>query len=140
MTALAEAFHMAVHFKETAMRRPELHILVVENQYLIAMEVERILVESLECQVNICACAKLEDELAAAAYGVVIIDAAPSADLNRSRAQHIASTGAAVVFLSSYDELAQDPAPIEGAMILTKPLDADLLPRTIVTAVGARND
>lgn len=122
------------------MRPPELHILVVENQYLIAMEVERILVESLECEVTICACAKLEDELAATAYDVVIVDAAPSMDLNRSRAQYIASTGAAVVFLSSYDELAQDPAPIEAAMVLTKPLDADLLPRTILAAVGVRNN
>ena len=140
MTPLAETFHMFVQLKETAMLRPEIHVLVVENQYLIAMEVERILVENLDCRVNICACAKLEDELAETAYDVVIIDAAPSEDLNRSRARHVASTGAAIVFLSSYVEPAEGPAVIEGAMTLTTPLDADLLPRTILAALGARND
>lgn len=79
-----------------------LRILIAENQYLIAMEVERILCEMIACEVTITPLLRMEQDLSATAYDVVILDAAGSDEINMARAEAIRATGAEPVFLSSY--------------------------------------
>ena len=52
-----------------------LRVLVAENQYLIAMEVERILLDDLPCDVTIAPLARLAEAVQTTAFDGVIIDA-----------------------------------------------------------------
>ena len=89
------------------MQNPSLRVLIAENQYLIAMEVERILAETLACEVTIVPLTRLESELSRSPFDVVILDAAPNDNLNTVRGRMIETAGANPVFLSSYDQFPQ---------------------------------
>ncbi len=92
-------------------------VLIAENQYLIAMEVERILQESLTCDVKITPLSRLAQELSAGDFEIVIIDAAAAEPLNVERAKLIQSAGAVPVFLSSYDYY-----PVADTVVSTYPM------------------
>ncbi|MGV8937248.1 MAG: hypothetical protein ACOH2J_09010 [Allorhizobium sp.] len=100
-----------------------LHVLVAEKQYLIAMEVERILIEDAGCTASICE-SNLEAELAAARYDVVILDVSTSIPHNRSLAQMIVETGADVIFLSSYEPDSEQNRALSDYRIVSKLFDS----------------
>ena len=60
------------------MDSPSLRVLVAENQYLIAMEVEQILLDTLDCAVTIVPLARLEQLLGDNVFDIVLLDTAPS--------------------------------------------------------------
>jgi len=104
-----------------------LHVLIAEKQYLIAMEVERILTEEAGCTNQICG-PSLQAELVAARYDVVMLDVSPSPQHNLSRAQMIVDSGAWVVFLSSYEPHSEENKALADYLIIPKPFDsADIL-------------
>ena len=83
------------------MHNPSLRVLVAENQYLIAMEVEQILVDNLDCTVAIVPLVRLNDQLREGKFDLVLLDKAPTQALNRDRARLVTQSGAALIFLSS---------------------------------------
>jgi DNA-binding NarL/FixJ family response regulator len=108
-----------------------LRILIAENQYLIAMEVERMLLEMVPCDVVITPLARMADQLKASAFDIVILDAAGNEPLNVSRVDIIRAAGAEPVFLSSYGDHERDQSIVSLHPSVTKPP----LPETLVAAV-----
>ena len=105
-------------------QRQNLRILVAEKQYLIALEVERILVDSLGCTTAICGPA-LEAALAAAPYDIVMLDTSSSTQHNLHRAKLVEDAGAAVIFLSSYELVDAEYQALRHFPIVGKPFDDD---------------
>ncbi len=108
-----------------------LRILIAENQYLIAMEVERMLCEMIACEVTISPLPRWEQELSSTSFDVVILDAAGSDEVNLSRAELIRATGAEPVFLSSYGDFHGQSASDSSYPIVAKPP----LPEPLAAAV-----
>ncbi|KQW29468.1 hypothetical protein ASE36_13660 [Rhizobium sp. Root274] len=108
-----------------------LRILIAENQYLIAMEVERMLCEMIACEVTISPLPRWEQELSSTPFDVVILDAAGSDEINLSRAELIRATGAEPVFLSSYGDFHEQSASGSSYPIVPKPP----LPEPLAAAV-----
>ncbi|MDH4414258.1 MAG: hypothetical protein QE484_13190 [Rhizobium sp.] len=112
-----------------------LRVLVAENQYLIAMEVERILLDTLGCDVTIAPIAQLADALATAAFDVVVIDAALAESLNVEHSRLVVDAGARPVFLSSYDHFTGSGPLVAAYPVVAKPPQAEELAAAVLKAV-----
>ncbi len=119
------------------MTNPSLRVLVAENQYLIAMEVEQILVDALECTVTIVPLARLEQQLGDGHFDVVLFDSAPMPAVNLDRARRVKESGAAVVILSSYDDVSSESSAIQAFPVVAKPIFAEDLIRAVKAATRA---
>ena len=111
-----------------------LRVLVAENQYLIAMEVERLLAEALACEVTITPLAQLRETLAVGKFDVVIVEAVLTEALNVERTLAILTAGARPVFLSSYDHLAIRGKAAAGHPVVTKPPQSEELAAAVLEA------
>ncbi|NML76515.1 response regulator [Rhizobium sp. S-51] len=118
------------------MHNPSLRVLVAENQYLIAMEVERILLDAFGCDVTITPLSQLERQLAISRYDLVVVDSAPSGTLNLKRAEMIATAGASVIFLTSYDEEATENPNLLSFPVIEKPIHPEELTRAVLAATA----
>ena len=114
-------------------------VLVADNQYLIAMEVERILQESLACDVKISPVSTLSDALSSGDFEVVVIDAAPLEVLNVERATMILSAGAFPVFLSSYDHFPDVGTVVSSYPMVSKPPQPDDLAAAVLEAMRRKS-
>lgn len=114
-------------------------VLIAENQYLIAMEVERILQESLTCDVKITPLARLAQELSAGDFEIVIIDAAAAEPLNVERAKLIQSAGAVPVFLSSYDYYPVADTVVSSYPLVSKPPQSAELAAAVLDAMRRKS-
>jgi CheY-like chemotaxis protein len=119
------------------MDSPSLRVLVAENQYLIAMEVEQILLDTLDCTVTIAPLARLEQLLGDGVFDLILLDSAPSRELNLDRARRVKESGAAVVFLSSYDDVGSEASGIQAFPVVAKPIYAEDLIRAVRAALLA---
>lgn len=115
-----------------------LRVLVAENQYLIAMEVERILLEALVCDVTISTLGRLAEAVEATAFDVVIIDAELNEPTNVERARLIQEAGARPVFLSSYGHFTEMVTIVTDHPVVTKPPQAHELAAAVVKAAHDR--
>ena len=114
-------------------------VLIAENQYLIAMEVERILQESLTCHVKITPLSRLAQELSAGDFEIVIIDAAAAEPLNVERAKLIQSAGAVPVFLSSYDYYPVADTVVSSYPMVSKPPQSAELAAAVLDAMRRKS-
>lgn len=114
-------------------------VLVADNQYLIAMEVERILQESLTCDVKISPISTLADALSSGEFQVVVIDAAPMEAVNVERVTMILNAGAFPVFLSSYDHFPEAGTILSSYPIVSKPPQPDDLAAAVTEAVRRKS-
>lgn len=114
-------------------------VLIAENQYLIAMEVERILQESLTCDVKITPLSRLAQELSAGDFEIVIIDAAAAEPLNVERAKLIQSAGAVPVFLSSYDYYPVADTVVSSYPMVSKPPQSAELAAAVLDAMRRKS-
>jgi len=104
------------------------HILVVDREYLVAMEAERLLSDALSCSVRI---AMPHDYLAALAethFDVVLIDAG-MVNANGVEALQLAQKrGAGLVFTTLTNDAMDNLPRFQGSAKVAKPFnDADLL-------------
>lgn len=118
------------------MYNPSLRVLVAENQYLIAMEVEQILVDALDCTVAIVPLVRLKDQLREGKFDLVLLDKAPTEPLNRDRARLVTQSGAALIFLSSYDDALVEAPGSEAFPSVAKPIQAEELMRAVLAATA----
>ncbi|MCZ8179019.1 MAG: hypothetical protein O9309_08315 [Rhizobium sp.] len=116
-----------------------LRVLIAENQYLIAMEVERILQEALPCDVTITPLARLADAMEPDAFDVVIIDAVLTEALNVDRVRMITQAGAEPVFLSSYGHVTHMASILAERPVVAKPPQADELAAAVLEAAHGRS-
>ncbi|MBX9467870.1 MAG: hypothetical protein KL839_08475 [Rhizobium sp.] len=126
--------HKAPLTKGKFMSPAPLRVLVAENQYLIAMEVERLLGETLPCEVTITPLAQLRGTLAAGMFDVVIVEAVLTESQNLERALAITQAGARPVFLSSYDHPAVKGTVASVHPIVAKPPQSDELAAAVLKA------
>jgi hypothetical protein len=131
--------HKAVPIEGMNMLPSPLRILIAENQYLIAMEVERMLVEMVPCNVAITPLARMEEELSASAFDIVILDAAGSEPLNVSRVDIIRAAGAEPVFLSSYGDHDRGRSIVSLHPAVTKPPLPEPLAAAVLEAANRRH-
>lgn len=109
------------------MNPPLLHVLIAENQYLIAMEVERILKETVPCDVTITPLSGLGRALDLTHFDIVIVEATAATAPNIERAAAIRKSGAIPVFLSSYDQIHNAESGMPAHLVVHKPLIQDEL-------------
>lgn len=119
------------------MSNPSLRVLVAENQYLIAMEVEQILLDALDCTVTIVPLSRLEQQLRDSQFDVVLLDTARIPAVNLERARLVMESGAAVIMLSSYDDVGTREYGIQAFPVVSKPVFADDLIRAVKGATRA---
>ena len=118
------------------MHNPSLRVLVAENQYLIAMEVEQILVDALNCTVAIVPLIRLKDQLREGSFDLALVDKAPTQALNQDRARLVTQSGAALIFLSSYDDGVVEASGGEAFRSVAKPILAEDLMRAVMEATA----
>ncbi|KPF46177.1 hypothetical protein IP76_04495 [Rhizobium sp. AAP43] len=118
------------------MATPPLHVLIAENQYLIAMEVERILRETVHCDVSIVPLSRLGAILEKTRFDIVIVEAAAAATANLERSSIIETAGAVPVFLSSYDELGKEMPAASAQLVVQKPLAQEELATALAEAAA----
>jgi DNA-binding NarL/FixJ family response regulator len=116
-----------------------LRILIAENQYLIAMEVERMLVETLACEVTIAPLTRLQEELPDNRYDIVLLDATTNEALNAQRVEAIRMAGAEPVFLSSYGHINDRQSTLALHPSVTKPPLPEQLSAAVLEAAGRRH-
>ncbi|RKE83594.1 hypothetical protein DFO46_0347 [Rhizobium sp. AG855] len=115
-----------------------LRILIADNQYLIAMEVERMLLETIACMVVITPLARLQEQLATSHFDVVVLDAAGTEQLNVSRANAISAAGAKPVFLSSYIDHGRNQSIVSLHPVVAKPPLPEPLAAAVLEAANRR--
>lgn len=120
------------------MSQVPLRVLVAENQYLIAMEVERLLGEAVPCEVTITPLTQLRETLAEGKFDVVIVEAVLAEGLNVESVFAITAAGARPVFLSSYDHLAIKGTVAANHPVVTKPPQSDELAAAVLEAAHRR--
>lgn len=113
-------------------------ILIADDQPLIAMELERILKEMVQCVVSICPGHALEQSLKDDIFDVVFVDAAPAEPDYSNQYQQISSTGAGVVFLSSYPKMVEALSMLSPSGILEKPFDEWEIKETLATLLSRK--
>ncbi len=104
-----------------------LQILIAENQYFIAMEVERLLTEAMACDIQIVALNDLPTALQRQRFDIVLAEAEAQTAVNIDRATAIEASGATVIFLSSYTVSEPDPRHVGSRLQVQKPLIHDEL-------------
>jgi DNA-binding NarL/FixJ family response regulator len=115
-----------------------LRVLVAENQYLIAMEVGRLLDEAFPCEVTITPLAHLRETLAREKFDVVIVEAVLAEPENIERTRAILESGARPVFLSSYDHLAIRGTVLSAHPVVAKPPQSEELAAAVLGAAHRR--
>lgn len=111
-----------------------LRVLVAENQYLIAMEVERLLHETLVCEVTIAPLAQLSDVMLPGRFDVVVVEAVLTEAQNIENINKIHEAGARPIFLSSFDPFPANTSVVSDHPIVAKPPQAEELTAAITRA------
>lgn len=112
-------------------------ILVIEDEYLIAMDAERILSEAIACTVVLSTRKEFANVIADDLFQIVLLDTGPSLDTLGEDLARIARTGAAVIVTTSDGDLLSDRMPHDhAAFVLTKPYDDDQLVGVVVNTLS----
>ena len=110
-----------------------LRILVVEDEYLIAMDAERILSDSFACTIELSNRREFAKALASSPYHIVVLDTGASLDELPEEIARIVETGAAVVLTTSDNELIEGLPGFDTIAVLAKPYDDDRLIEVVRT-------
>jgi hypothetical protein len=98
-------------------------ILIAENNYLIAMEVERIITETCKCRVTICRRDELPGKLAELAYDLAFVDAAATHEERARQASAVHQAGVSLVFMWANQEDASELHSLNPTAIFEKPFN-----------------
>lgn len=106
---------------------PPPRFLLVDPEYLIALDMEGVLRAAIDCEVAISNAANLEKDLASLRPHVVVIDTGPDPAVLAKLTETIALSGAATVYSSSFEEF-RDGVPGQAEIpVVEKPFTADSL-------------
>lgn len=98
-----------------------LRLLIAEKEYLIAIDAKEILGAMLACDVMACGMHELEQHLRDNTWDGILIDVAPDPDASRRNAGMALATGAGLVFLTGYTDLAKGVPGFEEWPVVIKP-------------------
>lgn len=109
------------------MENKVLQILIADDQYLIALEAERILTEACACAVSICRADSLEENIQAKDYDIILVDAALTEGARASQAQMVRKSGAMLVFMRTEQPMSDELAALQPAAVFEKPFHETLM-------------
>lgn len=104
-----------------------LRILVVEDEFLIAMDAERILTEAGADTVVLCTRKDLRQNLEADTFNIVLLDVGPHMETLDEEIELISSTGSKIAFVTSDAEVLDGLAGHEPHLVISKPYDENQL-------------
>lgn len=99
-----------------------LQILIAENQYFIALDVEHLLNAALSCDIEIVPLDGIASALERQNFDIAIVEAEAKTAANIERAITLESKGTTVIFLSSYAVSEPDPSHVGSRPQIQKPL------------------
>lgn len=105
----------------------KLRLLIAEKEYLIAIDAKAIVSARLACEVAVCTLLELEQYLSVDIWDLAMIDVSADDLVNRRNADLALATGAAVVFLSGYADLARGVPGFTGWPVVAKPFSDEAL-------------
>ncbi len=113
-----------------------MRILIIDLEYLVAMEVERILASAFECDIQIAMPREYDAIADLHRFDVVVIDA--SLVKRPEAAERMKAAGVAIVFLTLIDEHLPSVPGWPDVPVVGKPFDDKQLIDAIRKAVGSR--
>lgn len=116
------------------------HFLVIEQEYLIAMDAERILTAALDCVVFIATLGNFRDVLKEQRFDIVLLDIGAGPRPSPCDLAAILATGAKLVFTTADDDFAAGVPGFGTGPVLIKPYDEGQLVTLINLALGTSVD
>ena len=120
------------------MKIPQPRIIIVDPQYLVAMEVERILTERMACEVQIAMPHECRTALVESRWDAIVIDGALMNGELREIIRHVSLAGMAMVFTAFIRDALGDLGEFPDAQIVSKPFDDDELTEAVRSALALR--
>jgi DNA-binding response OmpR family regulator len=119
-------------------RLAALSILLVEDEFLIALEAEQILKELGATKVEIAATfEQAEQRIAGNRYDFVVLDLNLNGRLSIPIAQGFRERGIPVIFASGYELRSRPLEGLDGGIVVSKPYSADRFREALAVALGA---
>lgn len=114
-----------------------LSVLLVEDEFLIALDAEQILKDLGARSVEIISTfANAHERAKDAAFDVVVLDVNLNGELSFPIARILKDRGVPVVFASGYQLSQRSPAGFEGSISVGKPYTAEGLKQALLRALG----
>jgi DNA-binding NarL/FixJ family response regulator len=110
-------------------------VLIIDPEYLVAMEAERILGEAVQCEVEIAMPHNYPLVLEKAGFSVIVIDALLLGDGQGEAAKRLRAADAALV-LTTLDDGLDGIAGFEGVPVVSKPFIEEQLAEAVRNAAG----
>ena len=113
-----------------------LSVLLLEDEYLIALDAEQILKDLGVARLEIVSTlAEASQSAEAGAFDLVILDVNINGEMSFPLAKRLASRGIPVVFATGYEWRQSRPGQFEQGVYLSKPYTAESLKDAILTAL-----
>ncbi len=100
-----------------------LRVLVVEDEFLIALDAERLLLDAGAEGVTICTRQQFEEILGGHRFDALLVDTGPDRSHVDSDIEHARAAGARIAFTTSDAELVSGIAGYDGVQFISKPYD-----------------
>ena len=100
-----------------------LRILVVEDEYLIALDAEQLLLQAGAANVTICTREQFAEQLQAQSFDALLVDTGPDRSHIEDDIARAENHGARISFTTSDNELVAGVSGHEGIQFITKPYD-----------------
>lgn len=123
---------------EIILKKPTLQILIIENEYLIAMDAERILLEAFDCAVTIATLKNFQLVLGEKNFDVILLDFGGPPEPTSEEIAAISNSGALLVFTTAYDVFAVGVPGFENNPVVMKPYEEEQLLSAINSMLASR--
>jgi|SRR5688572_18910466 CheY-like chemotaxis protein len=115
----------------------DLSVLLVEDEYLIALDAEQILKELGVAKVEIASTLpRAEERAAKGGIDIAVLDVNLNGQFSFPFANTLRERGVPVVFASGYELRDRAPAAFEGGVCVTKPYTTERLREALSAALG----
>ncbi len=112
-----------------------LRILVVDNEYLIALDAECILRDAINCDVTITARAACSEKLRAERFDIVLLDIGDTTDGLVKEIEAALAAGSHLIFSATNDDFANGVPGFPDIRVLLKPYGEEALTSAIAGCV-----
>lgn len=108
--------------------------LVVENEYLIAIDAGSLLSQAFESEISTSTKSEFPDVVAGGKWDVIILDTAGS-DADAGNANLALAHGAAIIFLTAYRHLSRGLPGFQDWPVVMKPFSLETLSEAVIAAL-----
>lgn len=108
-----------------------MRILIIDVEYLVALEAEQVLADATGCAVEIVMPREAAEVLEARTFDIILADASLAAGAAGAGLRRHYQAGGAIVFSSVNRAYLAGVPGFEGAAVISKPFDDELLARLV---------